>query len=265
MVRKTKYWKGYALSCVIFLFAFAAADAQRRNIDFNTRGEIYNELFRRPQWEFIAAVMINERAQLVHLTNAKYRLSALPQSSFEFGVQRLGPLQDNFGLAIGFRVGIVGRNAQYTAPYHEVGYTYLGDYAFNGVIAREKDLFYLSVPVQLEYRHFINAHRMLTGIIGVSMKFSSFNATGTGDMDIMEVRLKGNRKPYVNIHTGPGIGFLLKNKNILKIGLNLNYDPSYIATGRFFVETRTSYDEGTYTVRGNYIGLSAAYAFTKHQ
>lgn len=98
---------------------------------------------------------------------------------------------------------------------------------------------------------------------GVNLRIAPLNGSSSGDMDILEIRIKGNKNPFLNFNAGWGYALLLKNLNILKLGMCLNIDPSYIAKGDFILVTASSSDYGEYKVKGSYIGLLLSYSITK--
>lgn len=229
----------------------------------NADGTMYHDdLFRNAHWEFIFHPNLTVKAHTTHLSDAKYQLMTSPQISYELGVQRLSHLQNNLSLLVGLHLGMVGRNSAFIIPSEEIGYDF-GDYPFNGPIARSRDIFYFSVPIGLEYRKWLKTDRILLVHGGLSLRFAQFNATSNADMSVMEVKLKGNKSPFVNFNGGLGYGFVLTNKDILKIGININVDPSYIAKGPFFLSTESSYDNGEYKVRGTAFGLYFIYSRTR--
>lgn len=120
-----------------------------------------------------------------------------------------------------------------------------------------------SFPVQLERRYFRNEKRALFFTAGFNVRFAPLNGSSSADMNVMKTTIAGNKKAFVNYNLGYGYAFLLKNLDIFKLGLSVNIDPSYIAKGDFTLVTQSSYDYGSYTVKGTYIGISASYLFTK--
>ena len=244
----------------IALFSAQGIIAQKlKPIEKENIWQFFEDIYRRPRWEISALIGVNAKARLTHSQDAKYKLFTAPQRCYEFGVQRVTNLQPNLGFSLGLKFGLVGRNSAFIVPSNEIGYDF-GDYPFNGPIARQLDISYFSVPAQLEYRIFRSKYGMYLLQGGLSLRYAPLNGTANGDMDIMEVRLEGNKKPFINLNAGFGYGLVLKNQNILKFSLNINYDPAYIAKGKFFLQTASSYDEGTYTVKGNHIGLLVTYS-----
>lgn len=250
------------MACILF----SHCSIGQRLIDvfnFKSRSEVNNPLYKVNHWDFVIAPNVTQKAQISHMPNAIYRLQSAPQISGEFGVSRVTHLNESVSFQVGLRLGITGRNGYYIAPYREVGYDKPGEYAFTGPLAREYDVSYFSLPLQLEYRWFLQPKSALFLSGGLSVRAAPLNGSSNGDMDIMEIRIKGNNKPFVNFNTGAGYAFLLRNLDILKTGFNINYDPSHIATGQFYLTTNSSNDEGAYTVKGSSVGIYIVYSRTK--
>lgn len=226
----------FFFTAVVYLLHCVTARGQVTNggVHFKTRNEPGNPLFKNRQWEFVILPNVTQRASVTHSPEAIYRLGTAPQISGEFGVQRLTHLSDPLTLSIGARFGIVGRNATFTVPYSEIRYDLPGEYPFTGQWAADRDVTYFSFPVQVEYRYYkAEAHYwFLAG--GLSLRLAPLNGSVTSNMDVMEVNIQGNKAPFVNVNGGGGIAFLLRNFDILKIALNANYDPFYVAKGTFF-------------------------------
>jgi hypothetical protein len=253
------------LFCVCFLFSSRKAFSQNQVIDFATVDEPENELFRTRHWELLFHLNGTQQALLTHGSNAKYLLFTRPQISYEFGVQRLTNLNKNLGLEIGLRVGLVGRNAAYVVPFYEVSDNFTDSsetYPITNSDSRDRDILYFSIPFNFEYRIFQTPTLMYLIDLGASLRFAGFNSTKVSGAYTMDLNLDGHKSPIVNVNFGLGSGFLLRNKDIFKCVLSLNYDPFYLARGNYILETKSSYDAGTYTLKGSSIGLVFTYERT---
>jgi hypothetical protein len=262
MMVKTKALKSCILAGTTFLCLSVTALAQQPG-DLGYRKELYENLFIFPHWEVMFAPNVNAKAQLKHLQEAKYQLMTNPQISYEFGIRRIGQLNTQMGFILGFHFGLVGRNAAYIVPGEEIGLTDFGEYPFTGPIARERDISFFAIPAEIEYRIFTHKKYMYLLNGGVSLRYAPLNNTSFADMEVMEVNLSGNKNPFINVNIGGGVGIVLKNLDMIKVGLKLNYDPSYIAKGNFRLDTNSSSDAGIYKVRGNSIGIALRYTRTK--
>jgi hypothetical protein len=250
---------------VVYLLLNLTVHGQVTNggVHFNTRNEPGNPLFKNRQWEFVIFPNVTQRAFVTHSAGAIYKLGTTPQISGEIGVQRLTHISDRLTLHIGARFGLVGRNSTFIVPYKEIGYDLPGDYPFTGQWAADRDVTYFSFPAQLEYRYYrADLHYwFIAG--GLSLRLAPLNGSVTSNMNVMEINIHGNKSPFINVNGGGGIAFLLNNLDILKIALNANYDPFYVAKGTFFLKTESSLDEGLYKLRGTAIGISVNYTRTK--
>jgi hypothetical protein len=263
MVTISKALKSCTLAAAIFLSFFDKTTAQdARTDDLGQTKQFFENLYVLPHWEVFLSPNMNAKAKLVHFQYAKYQLMTAPQLSYEFGIQRMVQLNTRLGLNIGVHFGLVGRNAAYIVPSEEIGLSGDDEYPFNGPIARERDVTFFSFPAQLEYRTFCDKRHLFLLNGGLSLRLAPLNGTSNGDMSVMEVQLRGNKHPFINMNAGAAIGFVLNNQDILKIGLNLNCDPSYIARGEFILDTNSSTDQGSYTVKGSSFGLTLVYART---
>lgn len=251
--------KNYVILVIAVFFVQEIAAQKLKPIEQENVRQFFEDIYRRSRWEVSALAGVNAKARLTHSKEAKYKLSTAPQRCFEFGVMRNTNLQPNLGISLGLKFGLAGRNSAFIVPSSEIGYD-SGEYPFNGPIARQLDISYFSLPAQLEYRIFKSKYDMYVLLGGISLRYAPLNSTSNGDMDVMEVRLEGNKKPFVNLNAGFGYGLVLKNQNILKFSIDINYDPSYIAKGKFFLRTASSYDEGSYTLKGNRTSLLVTYS-----
>jgi hypothetical protein len=255
----------FFLITIVCLLANVSAQGQVTNggIHFNSRNEPGNPLFKNKQWEFVIFPNVTQRASVNHSPGAIYKLRTAPQISGEIGIQRLTHISDRLTFSIGARFGLVGRNASFIVPYKEIGYDLPGDYPFTGQWTADHDVTYFSFPAQIEYRYYkADLHYwFIAG--GLSLRVAPLNGSVTADMNVMEVNIQGNKSPFVNINGGGGIALLLRNLDILKIAMNINYDPFYIAKGTFFLSTNSSLDEGSYKVRGTAAGIAINYTRTK--
>lgn len=244
-----------------FLLCFSCV-AQRSD-DLGIRKEMYDDLFLLPHWEVLVSSNVTAKGHLEHFQPAKYQLFTKPQISYEFGVRRIRQLDTHMGFVLGFQFGLVGWNAAYIVPGNEVGLSSNEEYPFAGPIARDGGISYLSIPAELEYRFFTSHSHMFLLNGGLSLRFAPLNNTSFADMDAMEVKLTGNKTPFVNVNIGGGVGFLLKNLDMIKVGVKLNYDPFYIAKGPFRLDTYSSSDVGIYKIKGTSAGLTLLYTRTK--
>lgn len=232
--------------------------------NFGETNEFYNDLFLHSSWEVMFSPNVTAGAKISHDDPAAtYQLHSSPQVSFAFGIQRTSPLNTRMGFTTGLQLGLVTRNATFTVPGAEIGLDNFETYHFTGAITREADIAYFAIPAQVEYRWLKNQKYFYYSTIGISLRLAMFNSTSNADMEVMEVRLHGNKTPFINIHGSGGIAFVLRNIDILKVGVLLNFDPAYIAKGPFHLETESSYDHGTYFVKGTSAGLSFIYTRTK--
>ena len=249
--------------CLVLVFdiGYAQKVNNRLKADINL---FHDELFAQPHWEFIIAPNITQKAILTHNNPSPYLLKTAPQISGEIGILRIFHFDRHNSIEIGLKYGISGRNGSFVVPYSAVGYSFEEDYIFNKGMAQVYDIEYFSLPLTYEHRILYKKHRGGYINIGINARIVFSGGTVSGDENILEINVEGNKKPVLNFNAGGGYIIVLKNNNLLKLGLTCNLDPSWLTKGFYDFRTLVSRDYGSYTVKGSSIGLAISYVLTRY-
>ena len=196
--------------------------------------------------------------------------------SAEAGLSLIFNVSDKWGVKTGFQVGAYpfdwgySLNSNYdTLPGYQSSF-YSGDFS-----PFDRDYFgYLNIPLQLEYRKKITPGKYFLGAGGVNLKWTNNKPTGFGfgayindttSIDILNIYAKPAEK-YLSIplSLSAGIGFVLKNKNMLVLNVKSEIGFADLIHGSFaFFPDEPYRSVGTYTKKGSYIGLEIGYRLTK--
>ena len=228
-----------------------------------TYSNMYELIYSNYHWEYVLMPNITQKAIMTHNPEALYKLGSTAQLSGEFGVNRVLHLNKAYSIIAGIHLGIAGRNGCYVVPDREVGINDNDSYAFTGGMARENDVSYISFPLLFERRYFINEKKGIYFDAGFNLRLSVTGGSTNADMDAMEIKIEGNKKPIINFTVASGFQMLIKNFDILKFGIYVNADPAWLAKGSFWLRTMSSYDSGDYKVEGSCVGLYLSYTRTK--
>jgi hypothetical protein len=250
-------------SCCIFLF-YSTVIGQK-SAKYGADEEIQKPSFLQPYWEFWLSPNINQKAILTHAETAIYQLQTAPQISGEAGIGRSFHFSSRNSIVVGIGFGLLGRNGSFMVPDSVVGIPDNDQYYFTRGMAQIYDVEYFTIPLLYEHRVFVKNNNCLYFRAGINLKLAFFGGTISGDENILEIEVDGNRSPILNFNLGAGYGILLRNKNILKLGIQANLDPAWIARGNYTFRTNVSFDYGTYLVKATSIGLNLSYVLTKYK
>lgn len=196
--------------------------------------------------------------------------------SAEAGLGLVFNVTDELGVKTGFQVGAYPYDWGYdlNSSYD----TLLGsnsEFYSNDFSAFDRDYFgYINIPLQLEYRKRINATKFFLGAAGVNLKWTLSQVTNFGysaalndttGINILRVRTKP-AETYLSVplSLSAGIGFVLKNKNMLVLNVKSEIGFADLITGDFIFFPGQPYKSaGTYAKKGSYIGLEVGYRLTK--
>jgi hypothetical protein len=196
--------------------------------------------------------------------------------SAEAGLGLVFNVWDELGVKTGFQVGAFPYDWGYdlNSSYD----TLLGasaDFYSNDFSAFDRDYFgYINIPLQVENRKRINTSKYFLCAAGVNLKWTFSQVTNFGysaavndttSVDILRVRsIPAEKHLSVPLSLSAGIGFVLKNKNMLVLNVKSEIGFTDLITGEFvFFPGQTYKSVGTYAKKGSYIGLEVGYRLTK--
>lgn len=204
----------------------------------------------------------------------KYSLTSAPQLSFEALVNYHYDFERNYSLIFGIGGGVIGHNFDYVIPKEMFDPPTNSDITSNTAASREKELFYIKFPLELERKWVTYSGRLWNANVGISLLFSPQKDIKTGHtfiypngqmQDFLEINQNNNNhgKPWLNYHIAAGHTWFFSKKNSIRtnLKLNLSFTEFGSATYQFFFPNQPIL-EGQYSVTGSYIGLSLSYIFS---
>lgn len=197
--------------------------------------------------------------------------------SGEAGLGLVFKIDDLVGLKTGFQVGATPLDNGYkiAAPYDSLfGYNIPNDYASLSLPFEREYFGYVNVPLQIEFHPKLTEKKYFFGAAGVALKWTFFQDThynyiqstsDTSSKTFLSIyTVKSNNRLTVPLCLSAGIGFLLKNKNLLVINLKSETGFTNLVNGPFeFFPGTVFKSTGTYAKKGSYIGLEIGYRLTR--
>lgn len=196
--------------------------------------------------------------------------------SAEAGLGLVFNVSDELGVKTGFQVGAYPYDWGYNLnSSYDTIFGSSADFFSTDNSAFDRDYFgYINIPLQLEYRKRINASKFFLGAAGINLKWTLSQVTNFGysaavndttSLDILRVHsIPAEKYLSVPLSLSAGIGFVLKNKNMLVLNVKSEIGFTDLITGEFvFFPGKTYKSIGTYAKKGSYIGLEVGYRLTK--
>lgn len=203
----------------------------------------------------------------------KYRIESAPQLSFEALINYHYNFEKHFSLIFGLGGGVIGQNFDYFIPKEMFNPLPGYDVVTNTAVSREKELFYIRVPVELERIWGSRSRNYWNTNLGLSILFSpqtevesisSILLQNGQNYQYLEVNQDNNNygKPWLNYHAAGGYTWLLRRNSIrANLKLNVSFTEFGSATYRFTFPNKPA-DVGRYGVNGSYLGLAISYIFS---
>lgn len=198
-----------------------------------------------------------------------YGLASAPQLLFEGMLNLYCELDEGYWLVTGLGGGVAAYNFDYYLPGN--AFNPPANYLFNnGAASRERDLVYFKVPLELERRWSTSKSNMWNANMGVSLLFAPpMDVTSSGDLihngslyEYLRIERNNNNhgRPWFNYHLAGGYAWKLRWGHLLRVSLKLSFSFTDYgsATYRISVPSRPV-AEGTYGIRGSYIGVTIGY------
>ncbi|MEO8148794.1 MAG: hypothetical protein ABI723_14210 [Bacteroidia bacterium] len=235
-----------------------------------------NYLFQRTHFifSFTPTYCFKAKTQLTAGTQDLYPQNLL---GAEAGLNVVFNLSDELGLKTGIQGGATPFDFGYkiTSPYDSLfGHPIQDEYAtaaygFDGYFFG-----YINVPVQIEFRQKISDNKFFLGAAGLALKWTfaqktiyGYNAStsdSTSETFLEITAEKASKHPTAPLILSAGVGFVLKNKNMLVVNLKSETGFENVVKGEFIFSRGSTYQSaGNYTKKGSYIGLEVGYRLTK--
>jgi hypothetical protein len=203
----------------------------------------------------------------------KYDIKSLPQLGFEASLKKYLNFDTSNSLILGFVFGAYGRNLDYLIPKEEFNFAppWDIDISSNTAASREYD-FIIGIPILFQKRWFTKDRRFWNSEAGFTIRYTP-NIIETqehiffGQFFNMEFITNPKNKIWLTYNLGAGRSFILKNKNIVSVGVEGNLSFTTFAESKKYQFTVPNKPvvEGTYKVKGSYVGLSLSYILTKYK
>src|SRR3990170_1979355 len=258
----------FRCSCIFFFgfhFSSLSLHAQNRN-----GKQIFadKEPFTANRYFSVSIIQLVAAKASIKGNTKKYSLKSAPQLSFEALVNYHYDFEKNYSLIFGLGGGVIGHNFDYVIPKEMFDPQTSSDITSNTAASREKELFYIKIPVELERMWNANSGNYWNTNIGVSLLFSpqknvktehTFIYPNGQTQDFLVINQNNNNqgKPWLNYHAACGYTWLFPKKTSVRanLQLNLSFTEFGYATYKFILPSQPVL-EGQYAVTGSYIGLS---------
>ena len=255
---------------LIINFTEAGCQVQRRSNEqyFN---HLQKTILNKSAFFFTLSTGVSQNA-IINKKTGEYDIRSTLQPFFEGGINYQKSLKKNLFLIIGLRETVTGRNAIFKAPIKEIN-PYGYSESHSQLKINDFD-FPISIPVFVEKGWQITKSKIVFIQTGVNFRCSLGSDIGYGysltdtnwqRIDVFSLELNSNnyRKPWINYNIGGGYGWVLKNYNILKLGVLANISFTKFISGTYQVDIPSHpLSQGTYGVTGSNMGLTVSYIFT---
>ena len=254
------------LYCTCLLPAQNTVKSRKEAVDKVLYSKGYVGFSFTPQWV--------HKASIKHI-QGPYKLGASNTLGVELGLNYYRNFNKKYTLVTGIHVGASGRTHKlsirgndFTPP---LGY----DVQHGPQLTLMLDP-YLSVPIWLQRNWVIKHNRRWYARAGINIRYFpdeiyesnlfSVRRDNTQSIRVLEMDLEvfQNFKPWVNYNIGGGHTWLLRNNNLLQVGLLANFSATELAAGEYFITVPGKpLSRGEYGSKMSYLGLSVNYIFTR--
>lgn len=215
-----------------------------------------------------------QKANTKHI-QGPYKLGASNTSGVELGLNYYRNFNKKYTLVTGIHAGASGRTHKLFIRGNDFTPPLSYDVEHGPQLTRIFDL-YLSVPVWLQRNWVVKHNRWWYARAGINIRYfpdeisesSFFSILGDNiqRIRVLEIDLEifQNFTPWVNYNIGGGHTWLLRNNNLLQVGLLANFSATELAAGEYFITVPGKpLSRGEYGSKMSYLGLSLNYIFTR--
>ncbi len=260
------------LCFVVLSFFFVGSAAAQQN-SLKRENFLADYVFKGNHIQFSFSTLSTIKARLKrdagdHPVSTKAALGLL--ISFKYQVN----FNNGYSLITGPEATLLGRNLVTSFDKNDFSPALIKDYEIKGINSFIPDMV-LSLPVLLQKRWLYGSTKYLFADAGIRFNFS----TGA-DFDIFSIYLQNTNnsfynagevdvyanndaKPWVSFPVNVGHAWLLRNNNLLQLGICSNISFTKYVNGAYMINIPGKpLTEGKYSSTGSYIGLSMNYIFT---
>jgi len=209
-------------------------------------------------------------------TSGNYKMGASPQLGFGLQINYSYNINTKWSLVSGIYGNACGWNYLLTIPGKDIDSSLHEDYVDNGAASRDKNLFYITLPLEVQKRWWTkNLLTCLFANLGAGLNWSfsrDDNFTeqiflpGREPIQVLQMNLSLNNKgkPWISLQGGAGCDWVLSNMNMISVNLNFCLSFSKVADGTYQITVPGQpVTMGNYSVTTTHIGLGLNYIFTR--
>lgn len=213
---------------------------------------------------------ITQKASL-HKTEGFYNAKATVQPYWEAGADYQHTLKNCVSYLFGLHLAVGGRNSKFNLPVEKINPNLAKPY----ILENNEFDFGLALPLFLEKKWNMNYYKSIYAQGGIQLHYSfGYACDSYGEMvedsngnyvNVISEDLNANNsnKPWFTYTLGSGYKWVLKNNNLLKIGIVANLSFTHFIQGPYQINVPGDpITQGTYHVNGSYIAIAASYGFT---
>lgn len=203
----------------------------------------------------------------------KYHLKSLLQSSYDLGINYIYNINRKWNITTGLHFVVGKRNFYMDLPVGDAGPSYpdMGGPRF----IEDKELWgSFRIPLLVERKLITPKKRVMAIRAGINFRYSGLmldesiggsiiGPGGNPSPDIFTADFPAYKKPWFTFLAGVSRQFVLRNSNILAVGLNADISFTYFMKGNYAITIPTQpVTTGVYKINGSGLGLSVSYVFT---
>lgn len=263
--------KNILLSIVFSLAIFSLKNLVAQEQKFFT-DESIAQLFSKNHFAFKVKGLMFEKGKVVGECSP-FNPSSNSLLGFEAGVDYILNKSKKTSIVTGLHFGFSPRDFTHTTPksyFPPLSNPTFDEYPTN---LQMFPLFYANIPLSIEKRIFSkNNFFFYSGGVNIkyALMFSEDSITSTlfyRSTEVMKTEMyenwKNNNNLFIQANLSFGYGFILKSNNILKVELVSNIALTNLSTVNYiFFTSMPTTQQGTYTTRAGFIGLSFSYVLT---
>jgi hypothetical protein len=200
------------------------------------------------------------KAKITQTEGANYKLKSRLQSSFDGGFNIEWQKKNSLSFQTGIHFCVSNINYYFRKPGIDTdGYPFAPTVELKQVYYKIKAPFLIIKKWSFRKKSFLDIR---PGII-LNFAFEGFEDISQGAVFSNKINSDNNGKPWISFYTAFSKNHILKNKNLLNIGLFIDYSPFKYFTSTYTMDIPGyGYTKGTYSVTGSGLGITFIYQWT---
>lgn len=258
---------------IIYLTSLICFSSIAQNNKIDKKIKIEDIIHKRDHFSFTLISQIVPKAKINRI-DGTYDLGSSIDRGLEIGVNYHVNLKNDLSIIFGLHGGASSRNYKLHIPKNDFNPPQQYDVDDSPKANRESD-FYLSAPVFVEKSWMyskrkawnLNAGfniRFYPDDLGEGISYGIQDANGNYvQVFDLELDVTNDLKPWIDYNVGGGHAWILKNYNIFKLDLLMNFSFKNLTKGTYLITVPGKPDTyGTYKGRLSFLGLSFNYILT---